>query len=477
MGMPITTYNVLNALDKGEPEYEIATARKTLEPFNLFAFIIHDPEAHPGFDSSIRADFNWLDYTTGQELLFFALVDPPDEWLNEGRYRGMDRRYYRDLTAWEEETHKLLNPENAITSPDRSITAFSLANSLEIPYDDLPCLVITPDFCSEQFIWVKTSSTHIRKQLETLGYIARQIRNIPLDMSLEEIKKKIDLCGLGGISSMICSIAKRLVNIMSCFVAGDNSAAHERAQNTINELRNNLRDLKRNINERNTDENEGDREKLDNFCLQIILFLSHLNSVTLAGISRGDNVQLNSFIEDNKNFLEPDSYIMLKTTDMVLSPLLNSPRGFEIDYTPGVICLAKVFEREVNLSVVHWMREKLGIRLPQYFNKYQPRQKASYDHVNFNRPGQGNRWDAPTMGRSLNAIVRWVEEDHKPEILNDAWARFTNRWEVITTERNNAAHTMELVDEKSVLRVWRALRKSPGIFQRLHLMKEQYRNR
>ena len=53
--MPITTYNVLDALGKSNPEsYEIGPVKSALQPFSLFAFIIHDPTAHPDFDQQIN---------------------------------------------------------------------------------------------------------------------------------------------------------------------------------------------------------------------------------------------------------------------------------------------------------------------------------------------------------------------------------------------------------------------------------------
>ena len=89
MGMPITTYNVLNALSKRSPEsYEIGPAQKALEPFNLFAFIIHDPAKHSDFNRKISSAFHRLDHSTGHHLLFFALVDPPERWLQDTELGG-----------------------------------------------------------------------------------------------------------------------------------------------------------------------------------------------------------------------------------------------------------------------------------------------------------------------------------------------------------------------------------------------------
>jgi hypothetical protein len=48
MGMPISTYTVLNALaNKDRNSYEAEVARRALSSFRLFAFIIHDPNAPP----------------------------------------------------------------------------------------------------------------------------------------------------------------------------------------------------------------------------------------------------------------------------------------------------------------------------------------------------------------------------------------------------------------------------------------------
>ena len=492
MGMPITTYHVLNALDKGEPEYEITAAQNALKPFNLFAFIIHDPEAHPDFDSGLRSIFNWLDYTTGKELLFFSLVDPPKEWLDEGRDRGRDRSYYRELSSWEKETQELFNPENAIISPDKSITAYSLANGLGISYDKLPCIVITPNFRSEHFIWVRTCLNQIQKQLEVLGFIAREMDEIPSDPDLlETIKADINLCEGGGIRFLVSNLAQKLVNIMSCFVAGDRSdlmrnlGAHERARNTIRELRRDLHNVKEEINNSGIEETEDNTEELDRICLQIIFSLSQLNlarsSLPPPSTTPIDIIDINLGIENA--LLEKDTQTILRTAGLALYPLLsNEQRGSNFDYTPGIICLAKAFEREVNLSVIHWIRQKCGVRLPQYFDRFDPRRSATYDTVNFNRSYDSQTWSPPTLGQSLEACKTLGTDSDSlnidiPPSLYGNWRNFLNWWETITTERNKAAHET-LVNKESLETVRRVLNRlsKKHIFEKLYEMKTDYRS-
>ena len=482
MGMPITTYNVLNALDKGEPEYEIRAAQKALEPFNLFAFIIHDPEAHPDFDRKLSSTFNWLDYTTGNELLFFSLVDPPEDWLNEGRNQGRDRSYYRELSSWERETQELFNPDNAITSPDKSITAFSLANGLGISPDKLPILVITPDFRSKYFVWVRTCPNHIEEQFEFLGYIAERIEQIPWDPDfLEKIKTRIDLCKGGGIRSLVSNLAQKLANIMSCFVAGNESnwEAAERAQNTIRELRRNLHDVKKEINNSSTGETEVNteelEEELDSICLQIIFSLSNHNLAR--SIKTPPSTSLNLQIENE--FLEKDTQTILRSAELVLGPLLsNEQHGSNFDYTPGVMGLAKAFEREVNLSVVHWIRKECGVRLPQYFDLFHPGQQANYDNVNFNRTYDSKTWYPPTLGKSLAACKTLGYPTGKPipPSLYPNWTAFLNWWMVIKKERDKAAHD-PLVNKASLQTVCKVLNRlsKNRIFEELYKMKEGFR--
>ena len=92
MGMPISSYTVLSALSNPKIEdYDRDSAISALEPFNLFAFIIHDPEIHCEFDSTLTKMFDRLDYETGQKLLFFALVKPSEQWLAHAKQRDYER--------------------------------------------------------------------------------------------------------------------------------------------------------------------------------------------------------------------------------------------------------------------------------------------------------------------------------------------------------------------------------------------------
>ena len=252
MGMPITTYNVLNALDEGsfKSQYEFDTAIEALKPFKLFAFVIHDPEVHDSFHRTIGSIFYKLDSVTRDDFLFFALVDPPQQWL---KY-GSQREYYKSLNS--RHGQEFVDPNNAINSTDKGITAFLLARSLDIPTDMLPCLVITSDFLSKDLTWVRTSPSDIEWQLTELAHTASQIGRIPpAQFSLEEIKNRIDVCEGSSIRSLEnYSLAKTLADPMSASALHDQnhnylSMTVERARNHLTGLRTSLAELKRGLAE------------------------------------------------------------------------------------------------------------------------------------------------------------------------------------------------------------------------------------
>ena len=306
--------------------------------------------------------------------------------------------------------------------------------------------------------------------------MAQRNREINTDVLFQKIKEVgIDLCDGSGTESLELSLAKTLADVMSFIIADDNSEARQKALNTINELYDTLRNLKGERQRLNLAEESDEQEKLDgqldNLSAKITSFVAHLNTQT--------NLNFDQFISIENRFLEDDSYLMLKTVHRVLNLFNNRGfNGFPPDYTPGVICLAKVFEKEINLSVVHWIRKNLRIRLPLYFNRYDPKKgNVGLDGVNFNRSHDNKIWSPPSIGRSLEVCKQINEPGNMPDELVQNWCKLLEVWDVIKNERNRAAHAVDLVNKDSVQKVRKALGKlsSNGIFEKLYNMKTQYR--
>ena len=236
MAAPISSYDLLKSLGDSNNWRESWDMNEALKRFNLLAFIIHDPEEHSDFDGEMGRIFDRLDYLTGEKLLFFTLIDPPEEWLRHGGQREyMKYLGYGKALA-------LPNPNNPITSTDKELTAFSLARSLKIPIDMLPCIVITRDFRSSDFVWVRTCKDHIRKQLEDLGYLASRGQDLPIPLS--SVQEEIDLCEGSGSESLEDNLARALIDALSFIIDSNNPEAAGQIGETISNLQETLQRIK-----------------------------------------------------------------------------------------------------------------------------------------------------------------------------------------------------------------------------------------
>ena len=73
------------------------------------------------------------------------------------------------------------------------------------------------------------------------------------------------------------------------------------------------------------------------------------------------------FFKDNLLLFENESRIVFQSTLKVEKGIDKLTVNF--DYSLVAIGYSKVFEIEINLSVIHWVRNLLAIEMPQYFNK------------------------------------------------------------------------------------------------------------
>ncbi|MBN2287370.1 MAG: hypothetical protein JXI43_13045 [Tissierellales bacterium] len=450
MGMPINSYSILNILANGGEQFEVEAVRRALEHFRCFAFILHDPEKDKDFHKFLSREFDRLDYITGDKLLFFALVDPPEEWLRHGRKRP----YYQKLDYF---SKQMLNANNYPKTSDPSISAYTLAKTMGIPYRDLPCVVVTTDFNGPFYFWVHTDQQRLSKQLEKLGYEAERQRYSGYNF------EKIET-----------GLASALAPILSVMVSGDDYQFHnaeKQAKNTIQELYQIFESLKVSP--------EYEEEYLENG-EELALFLALSNKSEFQKI---DHVRRN-LLPISKNYIEADSEIMLRTGIRVINLLNetdpeNQQSNFpQQDYSPGIISLTKFFEREINLSIVHFLRDFREIRLPVYFEKYQPDFKGDkyIRHANLNKNKKGI-WEAPTLGQSREAFEDTYEKDFiPPEWTLKECETLQEHWQKIYDKRNPAAHT-KLSNHESLNIVINELNglNSANYFEKLYRLKCTYR--
>jgi hypothetical protein len=221
MGMFLSKYGMLNALGYGADRPIIEETKKILDKFKLFGLILHDPKSHSDFHSTLRNSFERLDFLTGREFLFFALTDPPQNWVE----RNNNRDYFG---IWE--TEKLLSPMNSYQTNDESISTYSIAQALNIDFDDLPVIILTNNFQFNQFRVVKTCSRHLENQMTEIGYFSAQKEkyfSLISDSYFNKMINDIDKCGGSYQVSSEESLAKTLSDFLA-FVVSENRDSHDR---------------------------------------------------------------------------------------------------------------------------------------------------------------------------------------------------------------------------------------------------------
>ncbi len=453
MGMFLSKYSMLNALGYGSDTYILPETQKILQRHKLKVLIIHDPKAHVSFNFKLTQLFEKLDFVTGPDLLFFCLVDPPSKWKNR-----TDRDYFG---IWEPD--KLLNPFNSYHSRDESITAYSLAQSMGIAYNTLPVLILTTDFRNNLFRYVKTSEEHLEYQLKELGFYCSQKEQIAKELDDSEFNKvisTIDLCSDSAFGKLKFSLAKVLTDFISFIVAKSKSNEAKQALNRCKEV---ISDF---YTHKNTDQDNVEFES------ENITFLANLSNllydpyrdsrhrteaytvlepqVSYATLEDTSPYDLNTLGMEHESLIIYNTFNKLRPVyRSVIFSYSDSFMG-EIDYSPLVISLSKIFEIETNLSIVQWIRKYLNIEMPLYFNK---RKVGSGNYsltpsnelipnahpVDFNK-GFGEKWNAPGIGESELIMKSLYKQGNYPKSEIKEFSAFLENWEFIRKYRNKAAH-------------------------------------
>ena len=172
MGVPLTNYSVLKYLAEGEENKsnntEIRVALEALKDYSVFAFILHDPKEHFDFHHYLSKKFEDFHYGSGANLVFFGLVDSPEQLVLEG-----ERPFYQNIREGVRAYEK--QGENTL---DNTYSAFALSNTLRIPSELLPVIVVTHDPRLKSFRYIKTDSKLVERQFDSLIRISNRMNAI-----------------------------------------------------------------------------------------------------------------------------------------------------------------------------------------------------------------------------------------------------------------------------------------------------------
>lgn len=458
---------------------------RILSRFKLFGLILHDPNSHPKFHEKLKEIFPKLDYLTGNKFLFFSLTNPPVDW------RENNKRDY--FSIWEE--NELLSPQNAYETIDESISSYTIAKTLNIEYKNLPCIILTNDFSSNKFLWVKTNEAHLEKQLTEIGYFCNNRFEEKVNIGDDDFKaliRNIDLCSGYEIRMSYSSLSNLLSDFLSFVSVKLNYIDSSDAIKNINNILYSFGSKK----ERFANHDKYFEDK----CLSLLGSLVHLdmpqiNKIEYVGEAEqfyermwtndgGQSSGNNSILQ---NSLESECKIIWKTLEVMEKIYPNFKKeDEEFDFTPLAIGYFKIFENEINFSVVHWVRKLLQIEMPVYFNKVKPGFNNSEiaptigfsnkpRPVNFNRSVKGS-WVAPGLGESEIIVNSLINGGKNIEEMEPFQPDLMENWQKIRTIRNLAAHpgVLSYKEYQNTKNTFDYLISS-GIFNRLFKLKQLYR--
>lgn len=479
MGFPISSYTIIKNLSQqrkaGWNEFEYRSVRKALRDFKLFAFILFDPEQDAEFGTFLGDIFESLDRKSGKDLLFFALVDPPENWIK----KAAPRDYYSAIHEYD--VASVFDEDNTIRTKEASRTVKLICSTLGLDYNDLPLIVVTEDFAYRAFRAIKTSTQSIKSQLISLGLIAsmdwqerRRLRLI--DEVFEKEKVVIEW------KKEFMSLADLLNNLIRCLTAvscqSDYVREHAKreAVSLLGSGFKQLARLKQNLSRSPSDEKKSVRsiEELSTSISNAIATL-HSNTVTTqivtideACLDWQSSLWLHS-AQRVKDFFQNGACVF---SDSVYP---ESSTQFKAEYTPVLMPFAKVFENEVRLSIVQWLRTLLDdpIRMPMFFNKLCTEPRVNGKHtfgrttVNFNTRKHGT-WSPPELGKSRLSFAQRVTNEARipPHFTRGELNVLSEEWEIILEERNRAAHT-NLISEEDVSKIETSLNRlsNNGVFK------------
>jgi hypothetical protein len=382
MGFPLSTFQNLAALCNDDQN-----VRDNFSRYKAVAVVVHDPDDRD-FRRTMKYSFERLHETTGPDFAFITFIDPPLNW----------KRAHQD---WMEVRERLSAGEGC---DDRSFFR-ALQDRLDLP--DSPCLVVTDDLLSANFLVLPTSEERFVDQLEAIGQFAQaQEHRFPADDP--EFNSFLET--LGSVWSAQTSDGRTLAENIADLVAvpaltgkgafQDRMSIECQRREAENHVRRALRAHKRELELARSSEDlngvaaeEKALRRLTDY-MAIIAKTAGTDSLVhpYRPVSHARDIEwdsetdvftiprincrgMESFSKDcltNYNrllplYFEPEKIWMQSPVD-----LYHLTGGAILtDYSPLGNLLGRAVEEEVNASLVQQLRRMLGVSMPEFYRLWQ----------------------------------------------------------------------------------------------------------
>ncbi|MBE9251231.1 hypothetical protein IQ226_19260 [Dolichospermum sp. LEGE 00240] len=150
MGFPIRS----NIFNSGSP------SQKYFARFPIQVAILFKP-SDTVFTDYLKAEFAGLDRSTGENLAFFAVLDPPEQWLQD----HVNSRWWQ--------TYQQTAGQSVFTLDDQVLMR-EISRLFGIPWHSLPAIVVSTNLWLAEHVSCPTSSEHLDIQLNELAKLPNQ---------------------------------------------------------------------------------------------------------------------------------------------------------------------------------------------------------------------------------------------------------------------------------------------------------------
>ena len=430
MGVPLTRFSMLSRImHRDEPhnwkdKLEKDVACHFFRQFNLYAIVLCKHDNHD-FINYMSENFKRLDRRTGKNLLFFSLAEPGITTEIQG-------------ISWEPNAAMMDAEKYPI---DEDIYLYVLTQALKISRNDFPSILITNSLGSCNWYVINTSVGQVQGDLMILTGLA----NDP-DFSFESMIED-ELNGMIRDAGRYWYSVEGKIPLCELLASVEAAAAtHSSDREKSLEAVKIQREVERRLIE------YGDEEYDD-----LVNLIQCLKKPEVGG--RADKTDsydyniLKSLCQDTEN-LEPDTISFLEVYDKLLTMYSEN-----LLKDHSVLCSLthKIFESELNASVLQLMRAFIQIPMPDYYNKWYDRAEnrdafnvttANGSAVSLNAYIKGNprKYRSPGLGntyyafQALCACREWNELCAQFGFEESQIRLFSHLWENIFRDRNSESN-------------------------------------
>lgn len=458
------------------------------------------------FTHTFKDLFLDLDIITGQNVIFFAILDPPNDWLVNTRDRFVWRRYWQNIrpTGFSYESSMLVR---------------EIARLFGVPWYSLPVIVVGTDLWGKDYLVVSTSSEEIKDQLENISFIAQRDEYFKTALIKKMLEEKYSYKVAYRLADK--RLRNRLNKMYEVLSTSSGEFDSYKYYSLINdELTATQKELHK-LRSKKISRDSGvftDYDEISDIAEhERNALIEDISSrlVAPAAVAQKLYQHLICEITDLPEKLDEDSKVMLESAirvgtflELLREKHLSDPMFTRlneelydimpfIDFTAGAQGIWKTYELEINLSIIQAARKARTIKMPDFFALYcasipssQTKVRTVKDDgspgkiININQKDNediiGKRHRFLTLGNAwhvTSTLLNKPEETFQSEIINslgrpldDGFLRF---WEEINKIRIVGSHIKPINYNEYKIVLQNIL--APSTIEVLTTIKEQLR--